>query len=107
MIREESETMPAYRVHLDQRLEESQVPVTLREGLREYITIRRPVGHFLTAVLSNDLAGACARGDEFVLPHLSRIVFFLWNYAPGNCWGTSDRVALWLADPNPPPEVFE
>lgn len=107
MIREESETLPTYRARLLQRLIESGVPENLREGLQEYIAIRRPVGGFLTAVLSNDLGGACGRIDVDARPHLFDVVFFLYNYAPAMCWGSPEKVAAWLTDLNPAPEIFE
>jgi hypothetical protein len=97
----------AYQEHLTKRLVETGVPVTLHDGLRNYIAGRRPVGSFLTAVLSNDLAGAVVRadpGNKFALPE---IVLFLHNYAPSPCWGSPEAVEAWLADPNPVPEIFE
>ncbi len=100
-------TADVYRTHLRKRLRERAVPEGLHDGLVEYIVTRRPVGHFLTAVLSNDLREACARADEIVRGQLYTIVFFLYNYAPGPCWGSPTHVELWLADPNPPPAVFE
>ena len=97
----------AYRAHLERRLIESQVPWGLRAGLIEYIAARRPTGHFLRAVLSNDLREACARGDPVSCAHLSELVFFLFNYAPAHCWGSADHVDRWLTATEDPPEVFE
>lgn len=96
-----------YRAHLKQRLEASHVPESLQEGLLEYIAARRPCGHFLTAVLSNDLAEACKRADDVNRTRLYDLIFFLYNYAPGACWGSPTHVALWLADTGPAPEVYE
>jgi hypothetical protein len=83
------------------------VPRPLHAGLTEYIAARRPVGSFLTAVLSNDLQDAVSRGDPMNRRLLPEIVAFLVNYAPGTCWGTPERVARWLMDPSPVPEIFE
>lgn len=102
-----SVAVDTYRAHLQHRLSSSGVPEQLHEGLREYLAARRPVGHFLTAVLSNDLKEACARADEFCAPNLHRIVFFLYNYAPAFSWGSAERVNAWLTDPAPPVELFE
>ena len=96
-----------YRAHLHQRLADSQVPAHLHEGLAEFIATRRPMGHFLTAVLSNDLKEACARADQESQRGLFAIVFFLHNYAPAPCWGSPAAVEAWLADPEPPRMVFE
>jgi hypothetical protein len=97
-----------YRQHLRARLAESLVPAHLHAGLVEYIAARRPVGSFLTAVLANDLRAACGRGDEWARAGgLFALVTFLFNYAPGQCWGTPALVEAWLSDPTRPPEVFE
>ena len=96
-----------YRAHLRRRLTESRVPEQLHEGLTEYIAARLPMGHFLTSVVSNDLREACARADGTVRNHLADIVFFLYNYAPGNCWGTPELVVAWLSNESIPREIYE
>ena len=78
------------------RMLEAQVPWPLHDGLVHYLVAHRPVGSFLTAVLSNDLMGAVARGDDTNRAHLHHIVSFLLNYAPDDCWGTPARVETWL-----------
>ncbi|MBB6228318.1 flagellar motor switch protein FliG [Polymorphobacter multimanifer] len=42
----------------------STIPERLRGGLVRYIVKGIPTGHFLQAVISNDLREACARADE-------------------------------------------
>jgi hypothetical protein len=97
-----------YRAHLRRRLEETGVPYHLWEGLVEYLASRRPVGHFLTAVLSNDLADACHRAaDEETATHLVNLIRFLTHYAPANSWGNPVNVGAWLAETTPPVELFE
>lgn len=96
-----------YRQHLRLKLRESEVPLTLHEGLVEYFTARRPTGGFLQAVLENDLREAATRADpanRYVLWHL---VLFLNNYVPAPAWGSPAAVAVWLADPAPVLELFE
>lgn len=96
-----------YRAHLTQRLVQSVVPAGLHDGLIEYIATRRPTGQFLRAVLSNDLKEACGRIDVENRPFLYQIVFFLYNYAPGDCWGSPANVDAWLSDASEPPMVSE
>jgi hypothetical protein len=99
---------PTYRRHLFHRLVDCNVPEHLHEGLIEYLAARRPVGHFLTAVLSNDLTEAALRADLFVRPYIADVVRFLVNYAPASCWGSKQAVAAWLNAPSEPvPEIFE
>jgi hypothetical protein len=97
-----------YRRHLLMRMIECQVPDHLHEGLVEYLAARRPVGSFLTAVLSNNLMDACVRADDLSRPHLVEIALFLLNYAPANAWGNEKAVFDWLeARSEPVPEVYE
>lgn len=96
-----------YRDHLREKLVESQVPEHLHDGLVEYIVIRRPTGHFLKAVLSNDLREACGRADFESRTALYEIVFFLHNYATSTCWGSPAAVEAWLAEETEPPMVIE
>lgn len=96
-----------YRQHLRDRLVESNVPSHLYEGLIEYIAGRRPVGSFLTAVLSNDLLEACIKADYVSRYHIVDVVMFLVNYAPAECWGSEKNVVDWLvARETPTPEPW-
>ena len=84
-------------VAYSERLQRAGVPEQLHEGLVRYLVHHIPPGHFLTAVLENDLAGAVARGDETCLAGLPAIVRFLYNHAPGMAWGGPLTVRAWLA----------
>lgn len=84
-----------YRVGLQSRLQRCNVPDGLHDGLINYLASGTPCGHFLTAVLSNDLKGACNRADLENKYRIWDIVFFLFNYAPGNAWGSVERVQEW------------
>lgn len=77
------------------------LPDNLRGGLVRWIVKGIPTGSFLAAVLSNDLREACARADDDVRPRIADVVKWLYNYAPGICWGTPDRVAAWPAIASP------
>ena len=71
------------------------VPGYMQESLIQYILTGRPVGHFLTAVLSNDLKEAVARADEVNQWALSKYVIFLHNHAPIGSWGSPENVKRW------------
>jgi hypothetical protein len=96
-----------YRVHLRRRLMETGVPASLHDGLTEYFTARRPVGSFLTAVLSNDFSDACMRADPDNRFYLVEIARFLMFYVPSTAWGSPAAVEAWLADTSSVPEPFE
>ncbi len=75
-----------------------QIPAHMREGIRAYVEDRRPIGHFLTALLSNDLKNAALRADDANRAALADWVGFIYEYAPSNCWGSPEIVAAWLAN---------
>ena len=73
------------------------LPEHMRKGFRAYIEEHEPMGHFGTAVLSNNLMNACRSADEINGPILTNIVQWLYNEAPGQCWGSLEAVEDWLA----------
>lgn len=66
------------------------------DALKGYAEERHPVGHFLTAVLVNDLSEAVARADEDNLANLPAFIGYLYNEAPSPCWGSEEKVKKWL-----------
>jgi hypothetical protein len=75
----------------------SGVPAAMHEGVLGYLLRGHHPGSFLEAVLSNDLKEACARADELNQPRLFQYVFFLYNYAPLEAWGSPQHVADWIS----------
>ena len=73
----------------------SKLPHGLQDGMQRYIENGSQVGHFLTAVLSNDLLGAVSRADGTNIKLIPEIVGWLFNEAPGNCWGDVKKVQAW------------
>jgi hypothetical protein len=73
-----------------------RIPENLHEGLIAFIVDGRPTGSFLMAVLQNNLSQACYNADENSAEALVRIVRWLYNEVPGNCWGSPENVADWL-----------
>lgn len=78
----------------------SELPEGLQGGMQRYIEQGIQAGHFLTAVLSNDLFGAVNRADGNNLPRLQEIVHWIYNEAPNGCWGSSEKVAKWKGSGN-------
>lgn len=66
------------------------------DSLRLYVFEHLPPGQFLTAVLSNDLNGAIAHADDTRMAALKRIVQFVYNDLPSQCWGSKEKVDRWL-----------
>jgi len=82
---------------LREKMVACEVPPHLHNGLINYLIHRYPAGHFLTAVLSNDLVDAVRRGDNDSRAGLSRIVCFLDGFVDRGCWGSKQRVSEWLS----------
>lgn len=77
-------------------LKQSRIPDYMHEGLVRFLTEGLPTGGFLIAVLSNDLIGACHKADDVNKYLLYDYIFFLFNHAPGNTWGSSEKVQAWF-----------
>ncbi len=56
-------------------------------------------GHFLTAVLENDLLEAFGRADPENEKVLHQIVVYCYNEIPSSSWGSKDKVKAWLEMP--------
>ena len=76
--------------------EYDRIPQSTRDSLDRYAQQRIPVGDFLTAVLSNNLFGACAYADQHNIVALGQIVKYIYNHLPSGCHGSADNVAKWL-----------
>ncbi|TMJ05799.1 MAG: hypothetical protein E6G97_02000 [Alphaproteobacteria bacterium] len=75
----------------------SLVPEHCRDGLRRYLEHGKVPGHFLTALLRNDLRETCARADHVNLQRLGDYVKFLYNFAPRDSWGSPENFDAWVA----------
>lgn len=72
------------------------LPAPLLAKLKAYVDDRRPVGGFLEACISNNLAGAVARADSVNISLIPAIMTWLHNEAaPAFCWGSPERYAHW------------
>jgi hypothetical protein len=76
-------------------LVERGVPEHLHEGLRRFLVDGILPGHFLRAVLENDLAQAFLRSDPESRAGLHSLVLFLHHDAPADAWGHTYNVRTW------------
>ena len=76
----------------------AKIPVDyMVDGVRRYIERGPPPGHFLTALICNDLRETVARADlQNQLALISWVKWF-YNEAPGGCWGSVERMKDWMA----------
>ena len=72
------------------------IPHRMMDGLQRYIENHVAPGDFLTAVIKNDLKEAVSRADDENLNNLPAYIGFLYNQAPGSCWGSEEIFKEWL-----------
>ena len=87
------------REHIAAMIEEGRdlVPEHMWGAVERYLLDGIPPGHFLTAVLSNDLTEAFARADDGNAARMHDWVRFFYCYAPRGSWGSPAKVSAWLA----------
>jgi hypothetical protein len=83
-------------VKVDYEKYEDRIPALTLETLRNYIEYGVVTGGFLNSVLTDSLFGAYAKADNENREALGDIVMFIYNEAPGGCWGSKDHVKEWL-----------
>ena len=72
------------------------IPENIKYSLDLYVNHYIQPGHFLTAVLENNLFEAFARADLNSRAALFDICGYIYNDIPGSCWGSPERVKEWL-----------
>jgi hypothetical protein len=63
---------------------------------RGYVERGQEPGGFLQAVLENKLMEAYNNADEVNALEMKAWASWLWNDAPGGCWGDPAKVQAWL-----------
>ncbi len=76
--------------------EYSKLPESVRDGIKRYIEHRVEPGGFLMAVLENDLVRSFGKADSNNRQALFSIVGWIYDVAPGSCWGSPEKVKKWL-----------
>ena len=68
----------------------------IKDAIDNYVTHHVPTGHFVRAVLENDLFEAVGRADDDNQANLQEICRYVYNEIPWNCWGSPEIVKQWL-----------
>lgn len=71
------------------------LPHYMKEGLRRHVEDGSPVGHFLTALLSNDLKEAIFRADDTNRAAIVTWAYWLRNECPQDAQGSPEAVKKW------------
>jgi hypothetical protein len=74
----------------------NRLPSHLQAGLIRYIVLGVEPGHFLSAVLRNDLFGAMGRADDTSRDAIPMICNFLYNFAPSASHGSVEKFEDWV-----------
>ena len=67
-------------------------------AIKRYVENRIEPGHFLPALLSNDLMGTFSRADETNGSLIREWVIWMWNDMPFHMVGSREKVEAWLDD---------
>jgi len=67
----------------------------IKQALDAWVERGQRPGHFLTAVLENNLVTAIQRADDKSFKALTAIVQYLYWEVVGECWGSSEKVRKW------------
>jgi hypothetical protein len=71
------------------------IPIRMYPGIIKWIQDGVKPGHFLMAIVENDLKESINRADDENVIRLQAYIKFLYNCAPGGCWGSKEKVEEW------------
>ena len=73
----------------------SNIPESTIAAIRKHADHGYDVGHFVTAVLENNLKEAVNKADDSNIRVLQDIVKYCYWEIPSYCWGSPEKVAAW------------
>ena len=71
------------------------LPDYMHEAMIAWIETGRMPGNFLSSLLSNNLFLTFHHADQTNLAMIGDYINYLYNYTPGECWGSPDKVRAW------------
>lgn len=74
----------------------SKLPEHIRQAAKLYIEKKVKPGSFLSAVISNKLVESFAQADDINRSRLFDIAGFFYDEAPSRCWGSEEKMKLWI-----------
>ena len=80
------------------RDEYGMIPAACRRAIIEWVINAELPGHFLQAILSNDLVEAAGRADHENVQILHVYASLLYNCLPKPSWGSHEAMMKWIDD---------
>ena len=74
----------------------NNISTITKESLNIYRDYGILPGHFLTAILCNDLRNTCHYANAYNESIISEIVKFCWDILPPQSWGDPELVKKWV-----------
>ncbi len=68
----------------------------LKRSIDLYVKEGVPLGHFLEAVVTNNLKETFGRADIESRSHVFDLVCYLYNDCPAACWGSRQNYYDWM-----------
>ena len=72
------------------------LPEHMRGGMYRWIEYGILPGSFGLAILRNNLVDSYGKADEINLDYMKQWAFWLYNYAPADCWGSRAKIDAWM-----------
>ncbi len=83
------------------------IPEHIKKDIDRHVKEGTNVGEFVYAVLCNNLKQAIFTGTFSARANLFDIVFYLHEHCPPECWGSSDKVRIWIEQKESKPKMPE
>ena len=78
------------------KFREFSIPERMMGAIDRYVKHGIEPGDFLSAIICNDLRGACGRADDENLRNIPAYVAYFYNEAPSLCWGSEEKMQAWM-----------
>ncbi len=71
------------------------IPDRMAGGIERYVNEGIIPGSFLSAVISNDLMGACSYADDENFKNIQAYAAYFYNEVPRHIWGSGKAMEVW------------
>ena len=68
-----------------------KIPAPVLHAIQRYAVTGGATGHFVNAIMRNDLFDAVARADGESLAALREIIWYVYNQLDCRCWGPKNK----------------